>query len=144
MIVSELSGAEKWLYSTLSGDATMQGLIGNPARVYSGLAPEGSAFPYIVLRFLAGPDTVAVGGVRIMTNPVYLVMGIDKSSSFATLASINAQIETLIGNQTGATSDTTILSCVREQPYERADSDSAGNVYRYLGGRYRLQVQPLN
>lgn len=143
-VVTELSGVEAWVFSTLANDPTMQGLVGNPARVYSAIAPEGSAFPYVVMTYLAGADVIATGGGRVMSRPIYVVKGVDNASSFANLKAIATQIETLIGNQTGTTPDTRILSCVREQPFELIEVDQAGVVYRNLGGRYRIEAQSLN
>ncbi|MGH2519756.1 MAG: tail completion protein gp17 [Chloroflexota bacterium] len=141
--LTELTGIETWLYTQLANDATMQGLVGNPARVYAGLGPEGAPFPYLVYQYMAGPDVIATGGARVMTRALYTIKAVDKSSSFVTCRTIMNQVETIIENQTGSTADTRILSCIREQPLELVETDSSGTVYRHLGGRFRIQAQAL-
>lgn len=142
-VLNELPGVEQWLYATLSADPTLQGLIGNPARIYNAQAPTNTVYPMVVFQMLASPDVLAVGGNRVMTRSVYVVKAVDRSGSFATCKAIAKQIEALIGNKTGSTTDTSILSCVREAAFELTDTDEAGNTYRQLGGRFQIQAQAL-
>jgi len=132
--VIETALAHQWLYQTLSGDATLQGYVGQ--RVYRDLAPQGAAMPYLVFSYQAGRDVEAVGAVRILSQITVLVRVWGRRSEYATLAAAATRVDELLH----AGSGTNVLACVREFPIDMAETVD-GVTYVALGGQYRLLVQ---
>jgi hypothetical protein len=56
----------RFVYGTLTGDATVAALVGT--RVYAGIAPEGTALPYVTFLIVDCPDVAGVGLARIMAQ----------------------------------------------------------------------------
>jgi hypothetical protein len=134
--MTELSAADKWLYTVLSGDAQLVGLING--RVFDTLAPESAAFPYVVFQYQGGHDVRGNGPTRVMTNSLYLVKAVGRGGSYASLWPIANRLDELLHAQHGANADGQAWA-VREQPFKLLEVDN-GVQYRHLGGLYRIYV----
>ncbi len=135
--MADLAAADKWLYATLSADATLIPLIAG--RVYDGIAPSGTTLPYVVFNYQGGYDVRGNGPIRVMVSGVYLVKAVGQGSSFASLWPIVSRIDTLLHAQHGANADGEAWAA-REQPFKYLEIDE-GVQYRHLGGLYRVWVQ---
>lgn len=129
---------EQWLYTLLSGDATLTALVG--ARIYAYVAAQGAAMPFVVFNLQDGSDVMGVGTARIMFDGLYQVKGINEASSFASLKPIADRIDTLLQGNSGSVLDGAILACTREQPLSYVETDE-DRQYRHLGGLYRILAQ---
>lgn len=137
----ELAVLDTWLYATLSADATMKTLIGNPARVYDALAPKTATYPLLIYQLQAGTDVRVVGGTRIMLNALYVVKaGCKDKASFADARAIAARADALLHGARGTAASGHVLGCVREEPFKLLEVIE-GTEYRWLGGIYRLWAQ---
>lgn len=143
-IISEVARAERWLYTILSQDGTVSGIVAG--RIFAFAAPQTiSTWPIVVYTMLSGGEDVrGTGATRIMAAPLFLVKAITQGASLAALQTLVDRIDTLLHGQKGGTADATIQYCVRERPFRLATVEEPGNtLYQHLGGEYRIGVSPL-
>lgn len=130
----ETARAYAWLYSTLTGDATLQALVGT--RVYRDVAPAAASYPLVVFSLQAGTDLMVVGATRVWSNLVCVVRAVGLAQTYATLQQIASRIDELLHAAVG----TDVLMCVREVPIDYTETDY-GESYAHVGGQYRLLVR---
>ena len=94
--------AEAWLYSTLSNDSVLAGLLGLPTTggIYSTQAPEGASYPLVVYQLTQSTDANAPGFVRVLTEMVYAIHCADRVNSLANLDAIASRVDVLVHGQT--------------------------------------------
>lgn len=134
----EIARAMEWIYDTLSADVTLAGLVST--RIYDGLAPQGSAFPFVAFNHQGGADLRGVGTERVFNNSLYQVKAVTKGGSYVSGAAIADRIDTLLHGQNGTTSDGVIIGCVRDQALMLIEQQN-GVEYRHIGGIYRIYAQ---
>lgn len=131
--------ADAWLYSKLSGDATLTGLVGG--RIYGHIAPQEASYPLVLFALQTADDVQTLGPHRIMSNMLYVVRVVGEASSFgAPLSSVADRIDAVLQAASGTAGAGRVLACVRENPSAMVESNK-GKQYRYLGGVYRLYAQ---
>ena len=131
--------AATWIYGLLAADATLTALIGGAVapRIYRGMAPEGCAFPCVVLFYMpGGSDLRGVGTINIMVNGNWVVKAIDRNLSAVNAGTIADRIHTLIHGKSGGS----VLMCVRDEPVSYTELVD-GALYQHVGGVYRVIVQ---
>lgn len=131
--------ADTWIYGILSADATLTALIGGAVapRIYRGMAPEGCAFPCVVLFYMpGGADVRGVGTINVMMNGSWLIKAIDRHQSAVNAGTIADRIHTLLHGK----SSSSVLACVRDEPVSYVELVD-GALYQHVGGVYRLIVQ---
>lgn len=131
----EPDAAEEFVYATLRGDATLMGLVSGV--FVGGSAPQGTAYPFIVLQLMSGNDTSAVGGIRIWGDLVYLIKVVGETADYQTMRGAVARMDALLHRSSGTSTDGTIWACVREQTI-RLPEVVQGKQYRHDGGMYRI------
>lgn len=142
--VVEVVEAYEWLDATLKGDATIQSLVGNPARVHEHPAPQGTVSPYITVQSMAPlEDLDVVGAHRVWTEGLFLVRAVAETASIKVVEPIAKRIDELLHRSGGATADGRVVSSTREEAFYLPEFTN-GKSYRHLGGVYRLYIQPLN
>jgi hypothetical protein len=113
---------EQWIYETLSGDATLLGLLavdnkpdGYQMGIYNTIAPQTDPVsrkpvqvPYVVFSRAgaSGDDEDTLCGARVFTTPNYRITVWDTESgamSMARIQTIMNRIDTLLDNQTVTT-----------------------------------------
>lgn len=129
----ELQSFAEWLYDRLTGDATLMAAV--PGGVHEGIAPQGTAEPFIVFSLVSNADVNAVGQARVLTRCDWDVKVIAEASSYAGLADIADDIDTLLHDVV----DGSVVSCHRVSTI-RYHEKSSGAEYRHVGGTYRVQV----
>ncbi len=145
MAASETLGIDAWIVDTLTGDATITGLVGD--RVYSEEAPAGALFPYIVVRTLDTRDVTSATADRIMVTELRVIEAITEGQSYAPLKAIVERVDVLFhqrpdtGSQTaGSSAGVTIFASYRDRQLKLAET-SDGRHYRRLGGIFRIHAQ---
>lgn len=134
--MAETLVAEQWLYTVLSGDTALAAVVGT--RIYADVAPAGATFPYVVYQNQAGRDVRGVGPTRIMANLLYVVRGVNATTTYTgALETIANRIDAVLQAASGTNTRGVVIACVREQPFKLAESLDTGE-YRNLGGIYRL------
>lgn len=137
--VAELSRVNEWLRRTLSNDLRLNQLVAG--RVYADEAPQGSAAPLVIFAFLGGSDKLLTSRARL-SNAIYLIRGIAEGSSYDPVEPIADRIEAVlpIPDEGIVMRDVRIMSCQREQPFQRKDA-IFGKPAVYMGGFYRIRFQ---
>ncbi len=137
--MAETARARAWLYTTLTGDPTLQELIGR--RVYHGRAPTDAQYPFVVFQVLSpGNDLVAVGGIRVWSAPLFLIKAVGKGGGTGPLEPIVNRIDQLLHVGSGSVTNGVIEECVRERPHDLPEV-SDGVQFQNLGGEYRIRVR---
>jgi hypothetical protein len=129
---------DKHLVNTLSGDATLSGLIGS--RIWKQLAPENSATPYLVFYPVAINDIPTVGQTgRIYSSALYVIEAVS-DVSYASLRTILTRIDALYnGVQNTVVDGLYVSSASREETVSQIETVGDFRYYR-IGGRYRFFV----
>lgn len=130
------------LYGKLSGDTTLNNLLGTPATgytkaIYHQEAPEGAAFPYVIFNRQSGMPTEAFTAPSVMENDVWLVKAVDKSSSADVAESVADRIKTLLNDASLSISGSTLIYLRRQSDVEYPEV-SDGAAYKHCGSLYRL------
>ena len=131
-----------WLYSRLSGDATLTTLVGS--RIYRELAPQGAAYPMITFSQQSAIDKNGVAGAHLMDNQLWLVKVIGTGESYASMRPISDRIFQVLHQQGQvAVNGAFIGRAVREQMIPQG-AEYVGSVrYNYLNAQFRIIGHPL-
>lgn len=135
-----ISAADQWLYSQLTANATLAGLVS--ARVYGHEVPPEATFPLVFFTLVAPAENVStLNGVRIWSPLLYAVRYVDQVESYTDLEDGAAAIDSALNLATGSNVSGVIISSVYESPFALLEIDQSGYQVRHLGGLYRLSVQ---
>ena len=132
---------DPWLWSTLSNDATLLGMIGGQASIISTLAKAGVPAPYVVFFMSSTRDILGVGGVRIQIDALYTVKVVGEGATWENVKPIARRLDVLLGEKDVTTVNGS-LSCRRESLIQYAEVDSA-TQFRHLGALWRLRANTL-
>lgn len=131
----EVARAMEWIFDTLSADATLTGLVST--RIYDGLAPQGSSYPFVIFNHQGGADVRGVGTFRAMNSSLFQIRAHTESESYSSATAIADRIDTVLQGAAGSKDGAYIATCVREQPLMLLEQNN-GIQYRSAGGLYRL------
>lgn len=137
--MSEHTVTATWLYTTLSGDATLASLVST--RIYDTVAPQGATLPYIIFHHQGGHDVRgATEATRIMSSDLYLVKMIAQSNSFTPVDTGEARIDALLHRKFGTAAGGTVVASYREQQH-LSKYMIDGVMFVEKGGIYRILTQ---
>jgi len=130
------------LYGKMAGDTTLNNLLGTPASgysksIYHGEAPQGAKFPFVVFSKSSGVPTEAFGDPDALENDVWLIKGIDKSTSADTAEAIQDRLRVLLNDSSLSISGGTLLYLRRQSDVEYPEVTD-GVTYAHAGSLYRL------
>lgn len=133
------------IYGKLSGDTTLNNLLGTPATgysksIYHQQAPAGAAFPLVVFNKQAGNPTETFGDPSAYENDVWLVKGVDRNTSADTAEAIQARLDALLSDGTLSISGASLMYLRRQSDVEYVETDD-GVRYQHAGSLYRLLFQ---
>lgn len=140
---SELDLVAGWLYSTLTADPVIAGIIA-AGDVHEDVAPDDAGDPHIVFACLAPNDVrTGAGAYQVMTTGLWLVRAVTEGESYrGDLATLATRIDVLLDRKAAPVTGGAVLSCVRERPHRMAERDAeTGKQWRHLGGEYRIEAQ---
>lgn len=131
------------LYGRLAGDTTLNGMLSIPASgyakaIYYQVAPEGAQFPLIVFDKQSGIPTEAFQDPSAYETDVWLVKGIDRSSSADTAEAIQDRLRTLLNDASLSIAGGVTLLYLRRQSDVEYLEVSDGVSYRHAGSLFRL------
>lgn len=144
-MTNEVVAVDRWLYATLTGDATLGGIIGTKA--FAEIVPPdqgGNAIapPYVLWTLPgAADDYQTVEGHRIWADMVYAVRLVMAAESYVDLEAGAARIDTVLHRASGSNVSGVIVACVRQAPFAMLELRDSGPQLRHLGGLYRVNVQ---
>lgn len=124
--------ADQFIFETLNAGALS-------GKVHNGLAPSGTAAPYVVFNQQAGTDVMTADGVRIMANLLYHVMVIG-TGPLSSLQSLADAVDAALHKATGSVDDSEIYQTFRESTLTRQEDD-AGTIVRYIDMFFRLFIR---
>lgn len=129
-----------WLYTTLSGDATIASLA--TGGVHEEIDAGGStAYPKVIYRYQGGSDVPALGARRVALNALWAVYAVWRQASYGgALDTLAARIGALLQGAEGTAAGGIVLACVRESPLILATRQN-GVETRMSGGIYRIWSQ---
>jgi hypothetical protein len=138
-MASEILVAHSWLDTTLRADAALAAIVGT--RIYEGVAPQGTAYPFVVFQTLSTLDyKPAAGGARVWTACEIMVKVIVEGESYSPASAAYDRIDALIKRATGTIAGGTIIASTRESALAYGE-ESNGKHYRHLGGTYRITAR---
>lgn len=121
----------------LQGDATLATLA--PGGVYHEMAPEKARTPYVVVILESHEDVHEFGGAAY-ENATYQVMAIDKADDAAAANAAYNRVHAVLSSAL-TVSGFTVMDLVRIGRVRAAERDGSV-IWRFVGGRYRVQVDP--
>lgn len=137
----------RWVWETLTTDATLQGLLGGSQAALERLVADGTydgdADKWVTFDVLPPLDVKGVGMVQIMSQVQFQVKVTAKGSSYGPCVPIYERVHTLLEgrlNQVPSAGEGLVLTAQRVSGIrlpERAD----GIEYRHLGGTYETLTQ---
>lgn len=139
--MNELAYAAKFIVSALAANTTLNTAVGG--RIYEHPGPPSSSWPIITFSVLSAPDTTGNGATRVLTRPLYLIRAIEHGG--AVPYSLADLIDSVLQGANGEVEDDAnnvvayVAGIIRESAYQM-DEESQGEVYRHLGGRYRVNI----
>jgi hypothetical protein len=130
------------LYGKLSGDSTLNALLGTPATdfakaIYYQHAPRTAGFPYVIFMRQAGGPTEAMGVPSAFENDVWLVKGVDRSTSSDVAEAISARAQALLNDASLSISGATLCYLRRQSDVDYPETVD-GVEYKHAGSLYRL------
>lgn len=137
-MTNELGATKKLFYSKLTASSTIQSYVGS--RVYDEVQPGGADWPMVIFQVVAAPDTLGVGGTRVLTHAVVRVKAITKGAGMQQGLNIASAIDATLHKAEG-TYDTHYVTCHRVSAFSYSEVDS-GEIYRHTGGEYRVAIHP--
>lgn len=142
--MNELTIVDKFLYSVLGADAQLASVIG--AKIYTDMAPRQATFPFVVFQlYTPRQDTRAINSakIRVWSEIDYLIRGVDKTESYASLELIANRIDEVIDGRTGVSVPGGVVeTCLRRFPF-RYQEIQDGVQIRHMGGVYRFNAKAL-
>jgi hypothetical protein len=132
--------ADRFIYDTLTGDATLAGMVGT--RIYSEVAPHNMDSPWVVYQCQTpeGRSVNGLGAVQIMLDEIYTVRVIREGNSYDPIEDAADRMIELLHGKHGAVSGGYALACVMTGPVKYMTLEN-GKPYRHLGAMFRIYSQ---
>ena len=120
-----------WIYGKIVEDTTLDAALSD--RVFSDLAPEGTAFPFVTLTLVDVMPSENAYADNIFDVERWDIKVVDKSNSFINARTIAEAIRGLIHKKTG----TGIHGArfIQKRQFSQLDS---GSVYRYIVQEFEI------
>lgn len=130
---------EKWLYSYLSGDSTLSGMVGG--RFYGPKAKTGTAFPYVQWNYQGGRRVNGNAAGWLMTKSLFQIKAVGKSGMTDAVSAIGDRLEELL-DQRGITANGISFSVlpITDIDYIEPGTDAEINFLHY-GGVFEFDAQ---
>jgi hypothetical protein len=130
------------IYGKLSGDTTLNNLLGTPATgfsksIYHAQAPAAAAFPFVILNKQSGVPTEAFNNPSAFEDDIWLVRATDRNTTADTAEAVAARVQTLLNDATLTISGATHLYLRRQSDVEYLETVE-GVRYAHCGALYRL------
>lgn len=134
------------IYGKLAGDTTLTNLLATAASgfskaIYHFEAPQDVAFPFIIFSRSSGVPTGTFSKPSAYETEVWMVKGVDRSSSADVVESISARVAVLLNDASLSIAGGGNLMYLRRE----SDIDYAeladGVSYRHCGSLFRLMAE---
>lgn len=138
-----ITPVKRAIYGKLSGDTTLNNLLGTPPTGYSKsiyyeVAPDNAPFPYVIFQKMSGVPTWAFArGTPAFDEDIWMAKAVDRSTSADVAESIAQRLDVLLTDGTLNISGATLLYLRREQAIDYSEVDS-GVTYKHSGAQFRV------
>lgn len=126
--------ADRWLYTTITGDSVLQAIIGN--RVYADVAPQGTAYPVVIITFVSSRHIGNISQDRVYDDELWQITAWDDDPSYATLEQIADRIRAILHKASGSG----VIAAVYEG-MRRINQIESGRIYKGIVLEVRIFVQ---
>ena len=126
----------------MAGDTTLNSLLAAPATgyakaIYHDQAPQNAQYPLVVFARSSGVPTDTFHTPGAYETDVWLVKGIDRSSSSDVVESIAARIQTLLNDAALSISGRTLMMLRRQSDVEYPEVTN-GESFKHSGSLFRV------
>jgi len=128
---------EQFIVSTLTGDATLMGMI---TKVYEAPADKPTGVYITFARMRPGTDVSVVAGNIVFTNELYQVAVHKQTNDYNDILPAFERVHTLLHLAEGTVSQGRVLRCRRINTITQKGVED-NLPYRKLGGLYQIYVQ---
>ena len=128
-----------WIGTVLNADATLTGLL-TPGKVWVSSPAQGSLLPRVVLSHVhTGPIKVN-GNTTIWADIVCQIVGIDRTTTLATLEAAMNRVDVLLDSASGTVVSGQVLFCSSgdEIAFEEPPDPGASVPYQHLGREWYI------
>lgn len=129
-----LTAADTWLYTTMRDNAALHNSVGD--RIYIDQAPEGTAYPMIVISAVASTQESQMSTIRVLDNELWQVAVWGQGPSYSTIGGIADSVRSLLH----AASSASILGVTYESSTRIAE-ETNGTAYRAIVLEFRIYVK---
>lgn len=137
--MNEIPRLLAWLSTTLKGDSALTPLIGG--RIYFGVAPQGAAYPLILVTWRGRADLLGLGAARLWADGELTAVVIGQTGSPLALEAAADRLDALLHGASATVAAVQIYSIVRTAAICRtAPVAGTGVVFTQLGGTYSVQL----
>lgn len=141
------AAARRFLIERLTPIVTAAGWTWTPvggsqrARLFHGVAPVGTTYPFVVFQMLSpGNDIHTQDGSDVWSDPLYLVKAVAQGSGTDGIEPVVDAIDAALHNTRGSVADARVIQCWRERRHELPEL-TEGKQYINAGAEYRLRLQ---
>jgi hypothetical protein len=136
---------DPWIFTTLSTDPTLQGLVGN--RISNTLSTSELAAPYVTFSVPSTRPVRGISGVILDTDSLVPVKAVSQSGSWTEAGAIAARIRFLLDKQGITVNPPTTPVPIDMASWwefdERYPEVTEGVWYRHLVTTFRIRAVPL-
>lgn len=130
------------LYGKMAGDTTLNNLLATPPTgysksIYHQQAPEHAKYPFVVFSKSAGTPTETLGDPSALETDVWLIKGMDRSSSADVVDTIASRLITLLSDASLSISGASLLYLRRDSDVEYPEVTD-GVAYQHAGSLWRV------
>lgn len=130
MSIADALTVDRWLFETLTGDATLFGMVGS--RWYVDIAPQSAIYPLGILIPPALDATIRPAGPGIVMHTGQWAVKAVGPDSFEALEPIIKRSHELLHSASGTVSSGTVIGAVVEGRIRYTETVE-GQIFRHLG-----------
>lgn len=133
------------IYGKMSGDTTLTNMLaagapGYTQAIYHYEAPQDVRFPFVIFSKSSGVPTEAMSDPSAYETDVWLIKGVDQSSSADKVEAIAARIAVLLNDASLSISGANLMYLRRQSDVDYSEL-SDGVSYRHCGSLFRLVAE---
>ena len=143
--MAEALAIERWLASTLSGDAILASHLTDAAgvRVFADYVPEGRGYPSVLFTCITdGTVVYAQPDFEKLVKFEYRIWAVVDSADKVSLESIRDRVQVLLQSKSGSNVSGSVLFCQRISAWNPPMGIVADKIYARLGDVYSIWAQP--
>lgn len=141
MAGADLARVQQWLYTTLSGDATIAGVVGS--RVFAEQAPQEAELPLVLFAHIGNVDVLRTIGLGRVARTLWLVRAVGNGESVqGSLRTVADRFDPLLIKSNIVVDNVLINTVQHDQFHVRSDAET-GVPVSYIGSYYLIFCQPI-